>query len=445
MQGFDLKKGTFMRDLSLAFLPFKNLGLFFAFGLNVGLNLGLSSGALAQGPAADPKAAASAPMTVATKSNPAIIASKKETASKVIVRHAALVHETYADLLASVQTLRKNIDALALKPSAATHKATKDSWIASRKVYGLTESFRFYGGPIDDPKSGPEGLMNAWPLDESYVDAVKDAPESGYINNLKLFPEITKEVLLSLNEKDGEKNISTGYHALEFLLWGQDINPKGAGNRLHSAYVDDGKNNAQRRLKAMKLLAEILEEHARTLEAAWLPGVADNYAATFVALPQEEAVQKILSGIAVLSIDEMAGERMTVALAKSDQENEQSCFSDTTTNDFVANAQGIRNVWTGRYVKMSNGNGNGNGAVGPGLETLVAAVNPALARDIDKALKKSLVQLKKIPTPFDRVLVSSKNSPGRKVAEAAVTSLEAQAKLLARAAHALGVEINVQE
>jgi putative iron-regulated protein len=366
---------------------------------------------------------------------------KSQVATAVIAHHATLVHATYAELVASLELLSARVDAFVAKPSAASHKAAKDAWVASRKVYGLTEAFRFYGGPIDDPKSGPEGLMNAWPLDESYLDSVRGAPASGVVGNVKAFPDITKDVLLSLHEKDGEKNISTGYHAIEFLLWGQDFNAKGPGQRSHLDYVDNGKNNATRRARVLTLLSDMLLAHARGLEKAWAPGVAGNFASTFALLPVADSVQKILSGLATLSVDEMAGERMIVALSKNDPENEQSCFSDTTTNDFVSNAQGLANVWSG---ECKTGCGK-NFQAGPGLRALVAHREPRLAKKIDDALASSFRLLASIPAPFDSVIASPATSKGRKKAEAAVASLEAQSKLFARAAKVLGVEINVQE
>lgn len=366
---------------------------------------------------------------------------KDAMAQAVVGHHAKLVHATYAELVASLEHLHARVKAFVNAPSSTTHTAAKDAWIASRKVYGLTEAFRFYGGPIDDAKTGPEGLMNAWPLDEAYLDAVQGAPGSGLVGNTAAFPKITREVLLSLNEKDGEKNISTGYHAIEFLLWGQDFNAKGPGQRSHRDFVDNGKNNAARRAQVLVLLSEILLDHGRALEKAWVPGVPGNYAHSFVSKPAKEAVQNILTGVATLSAGEMAGERMMVALSKNDEENEQSCFSDTTTNDFVANAKGIEHVWSGECLE---GCGKGFQA-GPGVRVLVAGHDAALAKKIDGALSRSQKLLAGILAPFDRVIASSAHSKARRTAEAAITSLEEQGRLFGRAAKALGVEINVQE
>ena len=83
--------------------------------------------------------------------------------------------------------------------------------------------------PDRQPDDGPEGQINAWPMDEAYVDYVDREPDAGIINNAAKYPTITTEVLDEANEKGGEKNISTGWHAIEFLLWGQDPNAERAG------------------------------------------------------------------------------------------------------------------------------------------------------------------------------------------------------------------------
>src|SRR5215207_1458069 len=106
-----------------------------------------------------------------------------------IANYAALVLAGYEDSLTLAQDLQAKIDKFVADPTAETQQAAKDAWLAAREPYGQTEAFRFYGGPIDDA-NGPEGLINAWPLDEVYVDYVDGAPESGIINHPETYPDI---------------------------------------------------------------------------------------------------------------------------------------------------------------------------------------------------------------------------------------------------------------
>ena len=160
----------------------------------------LALGALTATPAfaAQPVAAASA-------------AASQLKAQDVVQHYSTLVYANYSDVLTATQRMQKAINAFLAKPSQATQDAARQAWLDAREFYGQTEAFRFYDGPIDN-EDGPEGQINAWPMDESYVDYVEGDAKSGLINNRK--EAITKERLAELNEHDGEENISTGWHAI---------------------------------------------------------------------------------------------------------------------------------------------------------------------------------------------------------------------------------------
>ena len=151
------------------------------------------------------------------------------------------------------------IDAFVADPTDETLEAAKQAWLAARDDYGLTEAFRFYGGPIDDEETGPEGLINAWPLDEAYVDYVEGDEAAGIVNDPDAYPTIDAELITSLNEEGGEANISTGWHAIEFLLWGQDLSADGAGARPVTDYTEAA--NADRRLTYLTVTSDLLLEH----------------------------------------------------------------------------------------------------------------------------------------------------------------------------------------
>ncbi len=246
------------------------------------------------------------------------------------------------------------IDAFVADPTDETLEAAKQAWLAARDDYGLTEAFRFYGGPIDDEETGPEGLINAWPLDEAYVDYVEGDDTAGIVNDPDSYPTIDAELITSLNEEGGEANISTGWHAIEFLLWGQDLSADGAGARPVADYTEAA--NADRRLTYLTVTSDLLLEHLSGLVEAWAPD-AENYRAEFVAQEPDEALVDIITGVGELTRGELAGERMNVAYEERSQEDEHSCFSDNTTTDLVANERGIEMVITGAYPGAAEGPG----------------------------------------------------------------------------------------
>ena len=158
--------------------------------------------------------------------------------SDAVETYADGVHASYEASLESATAMDAAIDAFVADPTEDTLEAAKQAWLDARGDYGPTEAFRFYGGPIDNEETGPEGLINAWPMDEAYVDYVEGDAEAGIINDPDTYPTIDAALVESLNEEGGETNISSGWHAIEFLLWGQDLSEDGPGARPASDYAD---------------------------------------------------------------------------------------------------------------------------------------------------------------------------------------------------------------
>ena len=349
----------------------------------------------------------------------------------VVRHHAALVHAGYEDSLQGAMALQQAIAAFAAAPSAATLDAARKAWLAAREPYGQTEVFRFYGGPIDND-DGPEGRINAWPMDESFVDGVKERPQAGLINNRKL--AITKKSLAAQNERGGEENVATGWHAIEFLLWGQDFNDDGPGNRTYEDFVDGKAPNADRRRQYLTVVADLLVDDLSSLVRAWAPGVKNNYRARFER-GGNESLRKVFVGMGSLSRGELAGERLEVALASQDQEDEHSCFSDNTHRDAVTNALGIRNVWLGEYRRA-----DGSVLKGPGVRDLVAARDAALAERTTQQIAASVAAAEAIQAPFDREIVGGNDAPGRARVQKTIDSLVQQSRDLVDAANAVGIK-----
>lgn len=358
------------------------------------------------------------------------LAAAQAVSADAVARHyASGVQAAYEDALAASLDLQKAVQAFAAAPSPAGLKAAREAWLAAREWYGPTEAFRFYAGPIDDDK-GPEGRINAWPLDESYIDYVKGKAAGGIIANRK--QPITKAALAKLNEKGGEENIATGWHAIEFLLWGQDFNDNGPGDRSFEDYVDGKSPHADRRRQYLLAVTEQLVDDLRSLAGAWAPG-APNYRARFET-EGLEAIRKMVVGIGSLSRGELAGERLEVAMNTQDQEDEHSCFSDNTHRDVVLNATGIQNVWLGRYARR-----DGSVLQGPSLQDLVAAADGQVADRTTRNIAATVAAALAIQPPFDREIVGGKDAAGRKRVQAVIDGLIQQSKDLPQAAAAVGV------
>lgn len=353
------------------------------------------------------------------------------TAADVARHHATLVHASYEDTLAAARRLQQAVATFNAAPTADTLAAARKAWLDAREWYGQTEAFRFYGGPIDDDQ-GPEGRINAWPMDEAYVDAVQGKPNAGLINNRKL--AINKRSLAAANERGGEENIATGWHAIEFLLWGQDRRADGAGERPFDDFVDAKAPNADRRRQYLAVVTGLLVDDLAFLVRTWAPGAKNSYRARFER-GGTESLRKMLVGLGSLSRGELAGERIEVALASQDQEDEHSCFSDNTHRDVVTNALGIENVWLGRFKRL-----DGSVLQGASLRDLVAARDAALADRTTRQIRASVAAAEAVQAPFDREIVGGADAPGRQRLGKVVASLTQQSKDLVAAANAIGIK-----
>lgn len=351
---------------------------------------------------------------------------------RAMAQYADLAYYTYLDSRDAAVALRGKLAAFVAAPTAASFAEARAAYLAARTPYEQTEAFRFYGGPIDD-EDGPEGQLNGWPMDEAYVDYVVGAPLAGIINQPARYPVISKAALAELNESGSETNISTGYHAIEFLLWGQDLSATGPGTRPYTDYVAGGTAaNQVRRGQYLLAVADLLIDDLNQVLDQWKPD-QDNYRRAFLKQEPRKALALAFTGLGKFTAGEAYGERMQVAYNTQDQEDEHSCFSDQTHNDFILGQRGISNVYYGRYTRP-----DGTQLDGPGLDEVVRAASPAADDQLQAALKATTDAVAAIPAPFDQAIISP---TGRPKVQAALQAGQQQALRLVEAAKAAGIDI----
>lgn len=373
----------------------------------------------------------------------------------VVATYADIAAAAYGDSLTAAEALSAAVDALAADPTPATLAAARTAWLAARMPYMQTEVFRFANPIVDDW----EGGVNAWPLDEGLIDYVDasyggatDANAAAVLNVIAapsftlsgrtidataITPELLRD---TLHEAGGaEANVATGYHAIEFLLWGQDLNGHGAGagSRPATDFAPGAActgGNCDRRAAYLRAATDLLLADLREMAEAWAPGGAARVA---VAADPASGLSAMLKGMGSLSYGELAGERIRLGLMLNDPEEEQDCFSDNTHNSHFFNGLGIRNVYLGRYVRL-----DGTEVAGPSLAERVAARDPALDAELRGKLEASLAALGAIRTAaeggmaYDMMLAPG-NAEGEALLSAAVAALIDQTRSIERAVVAL--------
>lgn len=317
--------------------------------------------------------------------------------------YANIVVASYDDSYNEAKKLRDMIYSFVDNPTATGLQNCKEQWLAARKPYGQTEIYRFYGGPIDNETDGPEGLINAWPMDENFIDYVADNATSGLINDATTYPTISKQVLADLNEAISEESIFTGYHAIEFLLWGQDLSTSGPGNRPYTDYLTDGNGtaaNQDRRGLYLKTVADLLLDNLNQVRNQW--GASGAFQKSFLARPKNDILNDVFTALSELSKGELSGERMFVAVDSGDQENEHSCFADNTHIDILENFNGIANVYNGSYTRT-----DGTVVSGVSYASIARSLNSTKGTNVDNLLKEARENINAIPVPFDQAILNS--------------------------------------
>ncbi len=361
----------------------------------------------------------------------------------VLVNYSNILHAGYEDSVSDALALQTSVTALTTTPTTETLAAARMAWVVARPAYLQTEVGRFYGGPIDDPENDLEGQINSWPLDEAYLDYVQGPPpdfatlQGGLINDTTTLPTVDLPSIVALNRIGAEENVIMGYHGVEFLLWGQDLSDTSAGTRPVADFIDAGGNNGARRSAFLRIITGELVDDLQTLERQWRAGEAGNYRASFEQLDQAEGLRRMLVGMSRLSGFELGGERLAVALMTAEQEDEHSCFSDTTTQDAVFDQLGIQNAYLGRYVRR-----DGTVIQGPSISDMVRARNPDLDTRLRAALTASVTACEAIPAPFDQAIIEP---AGRALVRAAIDRIQEQTTLLEEAAALFGVSVMVEE
>lgn len=375
-----------------------------------------------------------------------------DTPTAIAINYADIAEAKYSDSLNTAKRLEAAVKTFVANPNAATQLAARNAWLAARVPYQQTEAFRFGNTYVDEW----EGKVNAWPLDEGLIDYV----EAGYDNeenplaglnivaksSLQIGGEtvdagqITPALVQSLHEAGGiETNVAAGYHAIEFLLWGQDLNgtEHGAGNRPYTDFAsgsDCTNGHCDRRADYLVAASELLVSDLEDITAAW----GQNGEARTSIVNDENPLARIVFGLGSLSYGELAGERMKLGLLLNDPEEEHDCFADNTHNSHFYDVVGINNLYYGRY---SGANGLVEGA---SLANLVRDTDANLADRMESALAVSMQAFTALKATaeagmsYDQML-GANNPVGNQIVERAVNSLVAQTAVLEDVASTLNL------
>jgi len=382
-------------------------------------------------------------------------------AKAILTTYSDIGQAIFQDSVTEAEKLKAAVDAFLANPNEQTQNAAKDAWKASRVPYMQGEVYRFGNPEIDDL----EGNVNSWPLDEGLIDYVDSSYGTTSDSNpyytlnvianpsLKLgdktvdASKITPELITSLQSAgDNEANVAIGYHAIEFLLWGQDLHGTGpgAGERPATDYSTTActHGNCDRRADYLRAASDLLITDLKKMEAVF---AADGAVRTRLLADPQAGLAAMFTGLGSLSYGELAGERTKLGLMLHDPEEEHDCFSDNTHNSHYYDQLGMWDIYNGSYKRI-----DGSEVKGPSLRALMKVTDIKTAQRVIDAMKATNAAMTVLKSTADSgkeaydQMIGDNNPEGNKIVQNVVDTLVAQAHAFEAAVGSLGLKITVE-
>ena len=311
--------------------------------------------------------------------------------AEIVNRYADLAFASYSDSVTAATSLKTAIDSFVgsstaadvSTPTQANFEAARKAWLDARPWYLQTETFRFSNGPINEkletrlPDAEIETLINSWPMEETYIDCViTNTTTTAGLDEARLLNVSTLTTVPGCTASpftDSAKNISLGWHAIEYLLWGVDTaGNTTSGNRVVTDYQGATANSVQqKRRQYLRVVTKLLVDHLTLVRDRWDSTKSNNYISGFKS-NTTKSISDIFTGLSRFAKSEWGGERLKM-VTSNDQEDEHSCFSDNTKADFYWDAQGVTNFFSGTYKNLA-----GNTTTGVGLKDIAGSLQSRL-------------------------------------------------------------------
>jgi putative iron-regulated protein len=325
--------------------------------------------------------------------------------------------------------LKEAVSAFVKDPKAETHLLAKVSWMRARLPF-LQSGFSHVIAESGKVGSDISNRLNGWPIDLGHIDYTCLMAGGNIISSKEKYPTITSELLRSMNLKAGESDFTTGYHVIEFLLWGEDLDKESSGKRSFKDYDKNNSELAKRRADYLLTCCDLLIQDLEDLVSEWDTESKNNLRSSLESMPSDQAIIKILGMVSFLA-DDLAKSQIGSIISKSATFKEQSTFSDTTHFDFLHTVAGISNLAAGAYVGLDGK----LQVLGLGLIGLAEQIPNSRADKIRSLINNAMKSAQAFKGPFDQFNQEGKNlSPP----ENSTVTLKA----LSESLHAFSKEIN---
>ncbi|WP_323846624.1 imelysin family protein [Microbulbifer magnicolonia] len=197
------------------------------------------------------------------------------------------------DAQAAVEALERAVATLLDQPSEDHLEAAKLAWLdAHREFTGALPYIELAFAPAELRNQGRQLLLalDSWPVQPGYLDTVPGYSDSGIVNDTTI--ELTLANLRKQHRLTAHEEASTGFHAMEIMLWG----PTSERTAEQFSQVSEGEKPealaANRRRELTRLIGRGMAEDVDGLVRRW-PTAANDLSRHFLALSPAARLQQI--------------------------------------------------------------------------------------------------------------------------------------------------------
>ncbi|WP_345550689.1 imelysin family protein [Microbulbifer aestuariivivens] len=198
-----------------------------------------------------------------------------------------------ANTQAAVEVLNHTVEALLEKPSAEQLQAAKLAWLDAHREFAAALPYirlAFAPGPLREQGRALQLVVDSWPAQPGYLDTVPGYSDSGIVNDTAV--ELTLTNLRRQHRLTAHEEASTGFHALEVMLWGPTSERAATDFTAESTGEKPEALAANRRRALTRLMVEALSEDVHRL-AKRMPYGANDLSRPFLALDPVARLQQI--------------------------------------------------------------------------------------------------------------------------------------------------------
>ena len=292
--------------------------------------------------------------------NPELSASAKEIALEYVQQ----IDTDFKQAGIEIEKFQSSIATLTDQTNIENLNLSKQAWLNAHSAYELTTLHRYYATQLMGEQDSLALMqlqyqINHWPIVPGYIDYVDGYPDSGIVHDINVNLDAD-----SLREQHGSFDVSEvtlGFHAIEFLLWGYDadsvarpatdfdavleLTPK----EIESGYTLEQLSNNRRRL-FLTVVADTLVKDFLAVQSLWLdekPSISQR----IESISGTELIVILADSMSAMLTQELLLRSLYPMLNGDFVESVQSPYSRSTQNAVSSQLSGLERLLLERQTE----------------------------------------------------------------------------------------------